>query len=118
MSKTLAVIKLRRDDTFEPECVFTTRRLQGAKGLLKSMGIEPVITHDPQCTKTLIRYGMAYKCEGHNEYGHLPCLKVEWPEWVTDEILDEAYNLVSNVTTARGRHNREEARVLRASKAS
>lgn len=107
---SLAVIKLRRADTYEPECQRTTHRLQTAMGILNGMGVKPTQTHDPDCHREWVNTsGRAIKCEGSGPYpSPLTCLKTEWPEWVTNELFDMAYNLADKVITDRGQSYRAE----------
>ena len=103
---SLAVIKLRRGDTDEPECTRTEHRLRSAMGILQGMVAEPTRTHDPECHREWVDSSLrAYSCEGYH-FGNLPCLKVEWPAWVTDDTLQMAYTLADKIITDRGTYNR------------
>ena len=111
---SLVVRKLRRADTYEHECQRTTYRLHAAMGVLGSMGLVPTKTHDPECRKEWVNTsGRSYACQGEHLGGVLPCLKVEWPDWVTDEHFEMAYSLADSVITARGRQAQMEINRMR-----
>ena len=105
--------KIRRLDLIEPECQLTQRRLQRTSHLLEYMGCGPEITHDSNCKRERVRYGVATPCRGTDEYGYLDCVNIKWPKWVTDKLILKAYDLVDEAFSARGRYERSRARKAR-----
>lgn len=93
---------LRNGYTFDPESLRETWRLATAYELLKTMGVEPVRTHSdavrPDIWNHFVsRHECDYRCT------------TTWPEWVTDELLDQAYRLADMKHTAYGESNRRAA---------
>ena len=87
---------LKRGDTADPECHRMTYRLGVARSILRSQGIEVEWNHSEHTgvigTGLLQRTGHVcdYRC------------KAVWPEWVTDEIFNTAFNLADQLQSERG----------------
>ena len=105
---SLAVMKLRRGETYEPECDRTSRRLGTAMSILESLGVKHETEHDPSCRRYSGKW-YAPDCTGRDPYGYKSCMTVSWPEWVTDEMFQLAYSLASEVATEEGKYNRRQA---------
>jgi hypothetical protein len=91
-----SVTRLRSGWFTDPECSRETYRLQGAIRILALWGAEPTWTHS-DCTRVefgRVKHACDYRC------------KVEWPEWVTNDVLQAAYTASSALQTARGIYNR------------
>lgn len=97
---------LRSGRTYDIECSLSTERLHRSYKVLEALGAAPVIVHGPQTA-----WDWATNRERHmdactiNGTGKAGCT-VTWPEWVTDEMLDEAYSLTSTFRKAEGHYNR------------
>lgn len=96
---------LRRGETNDQEDWHTSHRLGIATGILRSFGIERNRNHtrDDTCAlnRNVLRDNYCQKC-------HVDPL----PEWVTDDVLRAVWGAADALQTARGRHNRSEARKL------
>lgn len=91
---------LRAGRTHDYEDSRSTYRLQQAYGILAAAGVEPVRTHSDTMAwdwaTNRDRHVCDYRC------------KVTWPEWVTNDMLEAAYNLADAAQTARGAYNRRD----------
>lgn len=97
---------VRMGRTHDVECSRTTNRLQDARAILKTMGIEPRdMPHTDTC-------GI-----GGGNHAICTCMasrSVVWPEWVTATMFDQAYALADAANTARGAYNRSRAALAKA----
>jgi hypothetical protein len=87
---------MARGYTFDPEDSRTTNRLRDAYVILRTLGIEPTKTHSDYM-------GAEY---GRPKHICTDGCKIEWPVWVTSDMLDYAYSLADRVATERGNFNR------------
>lgn len=99
-----AASRLRRGWFSDPECNRTTYRLQGALRILAQWGAKPEWSHS---NNTYIEWGREKHCCDYR-------CTVAWPEWVTNDVLDSAYNASSTLQSARGDWNKAQASITRA----
>jgi len=97
--------KIRRGDTHEYECSRTTHRIRATRAILESQGVDFSLNpngHAETCERRPNRLGMvAYNfrdrvvcnCEFRNARPSLP-------EWLTDEMILDAYNLADKMIAA------------------
>jgi hypothetical protein len=95
---TTGAYYLKRGDTFDIEDWRMTHRLGVARSILRSFQVEPTWEHS-DCTRVewgRPKHACDYRC------------KATWPEWVTDDIFDLAFNLADEVQDKRGRWHQNE----------
>lgn len=111
---------LKRGDTSDPEDHRMTHRLRVALGFLGTVGITSSVVHDaPQpypgntgCPKHPDNRGRGLYDPG---YCSDRC-KTVWPEWVTDDMFNDAFAAASALQNLRGRASQAQINVARASR--
>jgi len=93
MNLSTGAYYLKRGDTYDYEDSRMTNRLQRARMILKNLGIEPVVEHCQLCK------------EGAAGGGCWDACKTVWPEWVTNEVFQSAFNLACATIEANAAHN-------------
>jgi len=99
---------------FDPEDSRKTRRLQGALAVLEQMGVQPTTLHHTDCAKHASNAGRGVRYPG---YCSNLCT-VEWPKYVTDEMLQMAWTIGDTTATLRGIVTNAKAAAERAAAAS
>ena len=96
---------LKRGDSFDIECWRTTHRLRVAQGILRNLGFTPTWPeHDEKC---ILHPKNAWnRCFGFNYICDAGCPRRSnppptWPEGVSGEIFDLAYQLACAVQDRR-----------------
>ena len=90
---------LARGDTGDIECWRTTHRLGVARRILAGLGIEPTWEHS-DCQRAnfgRMRHECDYRCVA------------TWPEYVTGEMFDLAYELADEYQTEHGGYLKSQA---------
>jgi len=100
-----AVHMLRAGRTHDRDCWHASHRLALATQLLKAGGAEAVWPeHGEDCARTPAR--LANTAFGWRDRVCCTCGRdsrgPQWPAWVTNEMLAEAYDLADAMQTARG----------------
>jgi hypothetical protein len=97
--------KIRCGDSYEYECSRTTHRIHATRAILESQGVDFTLHpngHSEKCERHPSRLGMVafnYRdwvccnCEFQNA-------RPELPEWLTDEMILDAWNLANKVIEA------------------
>jgi hypothetical protein len=91
--------QIRRGDTYDYDCSRTSARLSATWSILKLWGIEREIVHSAACVdRKQIPAGSSFYrgCDDG-------CRAKPLPEWVTDEMINQAYDLADTFQAARGR---------------
>lgn len=99
MSLSNGAYLLKRGDTYDYEDSRMSHRLRRARMILENMGIKPVVEHCNQCKIGPSRGPMS---------GCWDACKTVWPEWVTNEVFQAAFNLADITIRANASKNWKE----------
>ena len=95
---------LRSGRTYDYEDSRATHRLHVAYEVLTTLDAEPTFTHGTRTWYDTATHRDRHQCALQGS-GYRDCT-ITWPEWVTDELLNEAYNIADAFLTAQGAYNR------------
>lgn len=88
--------QIRRGYRYDPESSRETSRLRTAWAILKAAGIDPEIRHGDTAINQGVDFGRPrHRCADN--------CRPEWPEWVTNEMLQNALDLANKTVSARGK---------------
>lgn len=106
-TQSFTAFRLRRGDNYDHDDARTSYRLRLAWSILATMGIEREIEHGNAVINQAAfnRHACADNCRAK-----------PLPDWVTDEILEKAFDLADAMQTARGQFNQAAASAARSAR--